>query len=67
MRIINQIDAAIMAKMTELKVLAEAKERVEKHNLAKERGEDKTFWKDGFVTIRSVSKKRTVIRRREVG
>jgi hypothetical protein len=66
MRIKETLDKAIVKKMAELKTVVEARRRMEDRAFAVECGEDKTFWKEGFETIRSVSAKRTVIRRREV-
>jgi|APSaa5957512622_1039677.scaffolds.fasta_scaffold22743_4 hypothetical protein len=66
MRIRETLDKAIIKKMAELKATVEARRRMEDRSFAVECGEDKTFWKKGFTTIRSASAKRTVIRRREV-
>jgi hypothetical protein len=63
MRIVNQIDAAILAKMQELKAVVAARQRMEDRAFAVEQGEDKTFWKKGHVSTRI---KTNVIRRREV-
>ena len=66
MRIVESIDEAIRVKMAELKVAVETRQRMEDKSFAVELGQDKTFWKKGFITTRIKSYNRTVIRRREV-
>ena len=63
MRLKETLDRAIIRKMAELKATVEAKRRMEDRAFAVEQGEDKTFWKNGFITTRI---KTNVLRRREV-
>ena len=66
MRIVQSIDEAIRVKMAELREGVEARQRMEDKIFAVELGQDKTFWKKGFTTIRTKRHNKTVIRRREV-
>lgn len=66
MQIVKSIDEAIRVKMEELAAMVEARQRMEDRALAVECGEDRTFWKDGYITIRKSSERKTIIRRREV-
>ena len=63
MKIINNLDAAILVKMQELKTTVNARRRMEDRSFAVEQGEDRTFWKKGCTTTRI---KTNVLRRREV-
>jgi hypothetical protein len=66
MRIVQSIDEAIRVKMAELREVVEARQRMEDKIFAVELGQDKTFWKKGFTTVRTKRHNKTVIRRREV-
>ena len=66
MQIVKSIDEAIRVKMAELKEIVAARQKMEDKSFAVELGQDKTFWKKGFTTVRTKSHNRTVIRRREV-
>ena len=66
MRIVQSIDEAIRVKMAELREVVEARQRMEDKIFAVELGQDKTFWKKGFTTVRTKRHNKTVIRRRGV-